>query len=187
MAINIWVSGIERDIPFINGKQTIGIHRIYFSKDNYKGLSSTIAEKKYLEVKNTAIRYLNEMGVSEHIINKTFKIPSNEVYFLTESEVENIEGMVPYYDELLISRCGSYSKQEENDYITCRIYTDKGKVWNKMETSRKKGIANKCNLFSPSYLSHLEKTYNEIRKCRNMHNEIEQWKRMAEYLSYDHP
>jgi hypothetical protein len=80
-----------------------------------------VAEKKYTKTQEAAIEYLLSMGVSENIVNRTFRTPSNEVYFLNKTEIDLLVGVVPYYDELLISRCGSYSKGEEVDFLECHI------------------------------------------------------------------
>lgn len=184
----VWVAGIERSVPYGNENGRLGIHRVYFNPDQYKGLSSSDAEKEYSKAQDSSVAYLLKMGVPLDIANKAFRTPSNDVYFLTQKEVSSLEGIVPYFDELLISRCGSYSKQEESDYLECQIMYPKlsQQPYNRMTLSDKNRISRKCNAISSGYKSYLEKTYIGKKRCRNMNSDIERWKRMATYLSFSH-
>ena len=179
----IWLAGIEREASYISKNPSIGIHRLYFSPEQYKDLSSTAAEEKYSEAQEAAEKYLLDMGAPEQLINKLFAIPSNEVYFLSDSEIDSLVGVVPYYDELLISRCGSGTAQEETDYIECKFMypaiTD-GSSKN-LSSAEKNYLSNKCQTLSPGYLKYLETTYLETNICQNRHDEIERWKRMDIY------
>ncbi|MDA3904150.1 MAG: hypothetical protein PF441_11965 [Desulfuromusa sp.] len=185
----VWVAGIKRSVPARDDPKCLGIHRVYFKPDHYKGLSSRRAEQVYSEAQNTAVAYLLEMGVPIDIANKSFRIPSNEVYFLNQNEVSDLEGIVPYFEELLIARCGSYSKQEEKDYLDCQI------IYPQLSQERyaqfglqfKKSISSKCNALSSGYRSYLENTYMENRRCRNLNSDIESWKRIATYLGFSQP
>lgn len=184
----IWAAGIERSVPYRNDTRYLGIHRIYFNRDQYKDLSSSDAEKEYGKAQDATIAYLLKMGVPLDIANKAFRIPSNDVYFLTQSEIHNLEGISPYFDELLIARCGSYSKQEEADYLECQIIYPKlsQDPYNRMTLSAKNRISSKCSTIPIGYKSYLEKAYIEKKRCRNMNSDIERWKRMATYLSFPH-
>ena len=184
----IWISGIERNVSYKNSTRSLGVHRIYFDPRDYKDLTSIEAEKKYTRTREAAIEYLLSMGASESIVNRILRTPSNEVYFLNKAEIELLAGLVPYYDELLISRCGSYSKDEEADYLECHImYPKLGEdPYKRLEFSAKDRIAKKCSSLSNGYIAYLKEAYIGKRRCRNLQDDIERWKRMATYLSFGH-
>ena len=184
----VWVAGIERSVPNGSDTKRLGIHRIYFNRDQYKGLSSSDAEEEYSKAQNSSVAYLLKMGVPLDIANNAFRTPSNDVYFLTQKEVSSLEGIVPYFDELLIARCGSYSKQEESDYLDCQIIYPRlsQEPFNRMTLSDKNKISRKCNAISSGYMSYLEKTYVKTKRCRKINSDIERWKRMATHLSFSH-
>lgn len=184
----IWAAGIERNVPYKNIDQRLGIHRIYFDQNQYKDLSSSDAEKQYRRAQDSTVSYLLRMGVPQDIANKVFRIPSNDIHFLTESEIRILEGITPYFDELLIARCGSYSKQEEADYLDCLIIYPKlsQEPYNRMDSLPKSQISSKCSAISDGYKNYLENAYIGKMRCRNMNSDIERWKRMATYLSFSH-
>jgi len=157
----IWISGVDRRAS--PGDKTLGIHRLYFEKNHYKGLTSKQAEIKYKNLKNKAVTFLKEMGVSEKYADKMFAVPSNDVYILSEKEVDDLEGMVPYYEELLFSRCGAFTKHEKKDYMECVV---------------RKVNSKKCSSMSPEYLSYIESKIEVTQECWRVHKSIERWGRI---------
>ena len=180
----IWVSGIERDVEFHDGHRYLGVHRLYFDPAEYKNLSATEAEKRYSKAKNTAEKYLQNMGVPDNLIHKSFTVSSKDVYFLTEDEINLLTGTAPFYDELLISRCGSHDEKEEEDHLTCNVIYPNLKEYPDISNSKTRTIAieRKCEKMSKGYLHYIDESYLKIRKCRNKHDDIERWKTMARHL-----
>lgn len=182
----IWVAGIERTVLFDDISKSIGIHRVYYDQDYYKKLSSEQAEIEYKKVVDTTESYLKKMRVPDNIKEKIFNIPSNEIYWLTKDEIENIEGMSPYYHELIISKCGSQTKEDETNYLDCIIIRPRMHNGNfkNLEKHAKISIENKCNAMSVGYLSNIEERYKETRSCLSINNSILRWERMAKYLGF---
>ena len=180
----IWMGGVEKEETFAD-INNLGVHRIYFNKDSYKDISSELAEKKYRKAKLETEAYLTEMGLSASLLNKIYTVPSNDIYFLDKSEVSALLGYVPYYDELLISRCGSYSKNERKDYLECNVMvpgmTDGFKD---MKTSVKNSLIKRCGSLSSGYLTYLEEAVMGVDKCKNMNDAIETWKRMDSFFPH---
>lgn len=104
----IYVAGVERDA---RGK--IGLHRPYFDKKYFSGLSSLEAKKKYAELKQISIEYLNTMEVSQSIIERIFQTGSTEVDIVEADEANRIFGFrSPFYEEWLTARCGKYTEEQ---------------------------------------------------------------------------
>lgn len=125
---------------------------------------------------------MEEMGVPGDYFFKMFNVPSNEVYLLPKEEVENLEGKIPYYEEFLFSKCGSYTKQENQDYYDCLI-TMPSIQNGTLQKGDYLSIINKCEALSSGYLDYLESKVKEIENCWRAHGDIERWKRMSKYFS----
>jgi hypothetical protein len=175
----IWVAGVDRNAIFVEPRNPLGIHRLYFDSEYYKGLSSDKAEIEYKKVKNEAKKYLEEMGVPDYYFDKMLNIPSNEVYILAKEEVDNLKGRIPYYEQYLFSKCGSYTKKEEWDYHFCVMGI--GKEY--LQEDDYLSIINKCRSLSSGYLSYLKSKIQETENCWRVYGDIERWKRMNKYFS----
>ena len=126
----ILVAGAERLAP----SGVIGIHRPFFEKEYFSGLPADEAQNKYEKMTEATNGYLAEMGVAKELIEKMFRIPSNEVVTLSFADVLKwISGSPASLDEWLIAKCGSYTKDESNDYIS---------MWVTHEIKLKPGYAN---------------------------------------------
>ena len=195
----IWVAGIDRDSDFRRyteqqkrfetpeskalAKQLaelghtpsteqpvkIGIHRAYYSRDYYAKLPTSEVEAHYRKLRQDAERYLDRMGVSKGIIEKNFNIPSGEIYYLTEEEHESLAVVVPFYDELLTSKCGSFTPELEHNFSECK-YTYPAILKDDKSFSvgnlRKDKILSMCSSVSLEKLAKLEKDLDYIRTCR---------------------
>jgi len=136
----ILVSGAQR----VGG--SIGIHRPHFNTEYFSGLSAEEAKNKYEEMSAAAKAYLMEMGVASEFIERMFRTASNEIDKLTSEEEQKwIEGSSAALDEWLIAKCGSYTKDEANDYS----------MW----------LAQRVDL-KPGYASYLKEKINKVDNCR---------------------
>jgi hypothetical protein len=173
----IWIAGVDRNAyipPSYGNKSSLGIHRPYWDKEYFKNLSSEEAEREYGRLENTAKQYLQAMGLPDKYITKMFNVPSNEVYFLSEDEIDSLEGKIPYFEELLLSRCESFTKQEFQDFVDCFGHSQ-GFLSHEIER--------KCKALSPGYLDYLQSKIHETFLCWNTNWGIERWKRMSKYFS----
>jgi hypothetical protein len=166
----IWVSGVERRAITRSGKNSLGIHRLFFSQAQYKELSASQAEAEYKRIRETAELFLKEMDVPEQYSDRMFRVPSNDVYYLSAAEIDELEGKSPYYEELLYSRCGNYTKAEKQDYYDCVI-------------GLQGGVAHRCGTLSTEYLNYVKKKINSTEDCWRDHDGIERWSRMSKFLS----
>lgn len=85
----------------------IGIHRPYFNKSYFSSLSASEAENKYRKLQITVQSYLLNMGVPQSFIDMMYTISSDDVNWVSANNFEEKIGkMSPFYEELLISKCG---------------------------------------------------------------------------------
>lgn len=178
----IWVSGIEREVGFRKGRNPLGIHRLYFDSKYYSGLPPDEAEKKYSQLMSFAKDHLRSMGVPDEFFVKIFSVPSNEVYLLSDEEISRLEGKAPFYEELLFSKCGSFTKQEEEDYKDCWVTVPYSSDEDRQSDYYKRIVA-KCQALSPGYLNYIKKKVEQTRSCWTIQGRIMRWERMHEYFS----
>ena len=124
-----WIDEINREDAL--KESPIGIHRPFFERAVFSGMSSAEADKKYREMEETVRAYLRDMGLGERWISEMFAVPSNEIKRLTFGELSGIGRMQPSWEEWLISKCGFSStidavaalKGEAAESIRCILTT----------------------------------------------------------------
>ncbi len=97
----ILVAGVKR----VLADQPIGIHRPYFEKKYFAGLSLSDAEMKYRELQSRSRNYLQAMGTPVAIIEKMLSIPSDDVYILKPHESAFLSQEQPAYSEWVRAQC----------------------------------------------------------------------------------
>ena len=105
----LWMSGSWR--WWGNGR--IGVHRPSFKADYFKSLPLEVAEAKYAELSLSFKAFLIDQGLPLSIYEKLMSMSSQEIHWLSESELLLIGGFPPYYDELLKATCGSALENDE--------------------------------------------------------------------------
>ena len=103
----IWAGGVSRNGNYIK------VHRPYFSKEYFKGLSGENAKKKYLALSNDVRKYLKEMNIPTGVIEEMFQYSSKEIKTLDREVAESME-WVPFYHEWIIANCGDTVTDKEN-------------------------------------------------------------------------
>lgn len=183
----IFMSGVERNYnPSYSNrrKQSIGIHRPYFLPKYYKGLSSDIAKKEYNRLTKTSENFLKEIEVPDMYFEEMFKIPSNEMYMLSDAEAMSLNGKTAYYDELLISRCGFISAKEKEDLTRCSlvpvIKKDINFKLSWLSKQSREEILRNCQDFSDGYIDYLIVKDEKVRRCRIIESGKEQCNRLNE-------
>ena len=107
----ILASSVDRRIF---GKTSIGIHRPYYDKDYFSGLSIEEANYKYKKLQNETSMYLIEMNVPRTIVDDMFNVSSDNIRILG-NELDKILGRTPIYDEWIKSKCDELTVSEDND------------------------------------------------------------------------
>jgi hypothetical protein len=141
----------------LNITPVIGIHRPYFSPEEFAQQSAGEAREKYREIERLTRGYLEEVGISQSIIDEMFAASSQEVRLIGEKEYrERIGYKQAFFEEWLISRCGVLSASELEDWATVaaqRIFRNEPNLVPKK--------------YSAGYVNYLEKRKNEIQSCRD--------------------
>ena len=97
----------------------IGIHRPYFNKLYFSSLSASEAENKYRKLQATVKNYLLNMGVPQSFTDMMYTISSDDVNWISAANFEEKIGkMSPFYEELLISKCGHELTDDEFEILT---------------------------------------------------------------------
>jgi len=105
----ILVAGVSKTaLP----SSAIGLHRPYFKPEIYSSLSLNETEDGYAKVRNATRKYLTNMEVPTAYIEKMFSIPSDEVYFLSESEKNRLMVSPSAYSEWVRAKCGPPTANE---------------------------------------------------------------------------
>ncbi len=126
--------------------RSFGLHRPYFDKSYFAGLSAREAELKYKDMENSTRKYLEDMNVPQLLIDKIFSIPSNKVEEISEARLEEIIGRnPPAYEEWILAKCGDFSSDELKDLIA-------------IETNQK-------HTYSSGYIKYLKDKRASIRDC----------------------
>lgn len=104
----LYLSGIERPIT-----GAIGIHRPYFDRSYFAGLSLEEAKKKQSELTEAVNAFLEEYSVPKGLIEVMNRTSSTEIYWLNPSEIASLGQRPAWYEEFLIAKCG-YDKSLED-------------------------------------------------------------------------
>jgi hypothetical protein len=113
----IWAGGI------IRAGERLGVHRPYFEKEHFKGLSSSEAQVKYNEMSNIVKKYLEDMDIPKFVIEKMFEYGSEGIFYLDKTTVKSMLN-VPFFEEWIIANCGKFTDEEWNELNDLR-YSDK--------------------------------------------------------------
>jgi hypothetical protein len=108
----VWVAGVER-----SAAAELGLHRPYFDKSYFSGLSKTEADARYSELSNRVKRYLEEMEVPREAIELIFATSSSDIVFVGERKnlplYAKLAARSPAYDEWLRAKCGKFPVDAE--------------------------------------------------------------------------
>lgn len=171
----IYISGVMRWVQYLNiypheEYRSIGVHRPYFERKYFSGLTSTEAEKKYQELMGLSAEYLSKMNAPRAIIDKIFTIDSNKIYMLTPSDLEEKIGRYsPFYQEWVSSNCTPLTSSEMEDMYS---------IQSAMSLHDKK-----IKEMSNGYVQYLTSKYAESEKCKRNLIVNDQYKLLTRFLS----
>lgn len=95
----------------------VGLHRPYVSPERVRSLSPADTEALETRALSDAETYLHKLRVPNSLVDAMFEQASTEIHWLTGEELENQLGRrAPWYEELLIARCG-LDKDAERKYL----------------------------------------------------------------------
>lgn len=115
----IWEAGVGRL------GELVGIHRPRYDETAYKDLTPDQATKQYSEVLEETTRYFAEMEVPEWLSSRMYSVPSSDMHYLTDTELQQFSNSSPALGELVIARCGNvpsgtiYNNPQRKNYVDC--------------------------------------------------------------------
>jgi hypothetical protein len=106
----IFVAGVKRNTNLIWDRD-LGVHRPYFQPAYFAGLTSTQAKEKYNDLVRLTKQYLRDMYVPEELIELSYSISPDDIYPLSEKEIEMwLYEYHPFFEDWLSSKCAHIEK-----------------------------------------------------------------------------
>jgi hypothetical protein len=84
----------------------LGIHRPYFDKSEFSNMSADEAQRRYGELTSNIKKFLNKNQVPTYLAEKMFSLSSDEIYWLTDFDKEQLGIRPPWFDQYMVSKCG---------------------------------------------------------------------------------
>lgn len=97
----LYISAINRAS---HGK--IGIHRVYFDRSYFAGLSLKDAERSQAELTKSVNALLEDNSVPRYLIETMNRTSSSEIHWLSDKEIGDLGERPAWYEEFLIAKCG---------------------------------------------------------------------------------
>lgn len=95
----------------------IGLHRPHLDVDPTMRNGSNDAEARQHDLMQIISTYLRNQAMPQRIIDLMMSRPSNDIYWMTNEDIEQLGSYSPGREELLISRCG-YNRNLYNDVVS---------------------------------------------------------------------
>lgn len=106
----IFASAVDR----VAVEGLVGIHRPYVAGARLRTLTVTEAEREETKVLLDAEKYLHTLRVPGAMIDQMFSRSSTDIHWLSDDELEQLGWRAPWYEELLVARCGLDTQKEKN-------------------------------------------------------------------------
>jgi hypothetical protein len=103
----------------------VGIHRPYIISSQLAKLSPAQADRAENYALQRAKAFLIANNVPTYLIEEMFRRSSEDVYWLTDADVERLGYRAPWFDQYLIAKCGWKGKSpihvQTMDAMMCRL------------------------------------------------------------------
>jgi hypothetical protein len=91
---------------------SFGVHRPRFDADVTRGMTVEQAEAAHNAAFVRIKAWLQAQLVPQVLIDKLLSLPSNEVYWLSQNDIDSLGRRPPWFDEWLAARCPGFSEAE---------------------------------------------------------------------------
>jgi hypothetical protein len=112
-----------------DGERLIGIHRSGLADSEYAALSPTEAALREDSVQDQVRAFLLENAVPGYLIEDMSRHTSNDVYWLSERDEQNLGAKSPSFERYLAANCGWSDNMERAVYKGERPFDDLKGVW----------------------------------------------------------
>tara|TARA_B110001452_G_scaffold237162_1_gene216848 strand:+ start:108 stop:929 length:822 start_codon:yes stop_codon:yes gene_type:complete len=164
----LWAGAYKRETIV-----SFGLHRPYFDKSYFSGLSADQAKKKYKTLSKMVRDYLLEMHVPVSFIDTMMSIDSENIWYVHEEQLlGKISKYAPAQREWILSKCGALSRDENRDFDA----SQNNKIYQYLLNEQKydievisylKNDAEYAKNLPSGYLSYLKNKWRKIRKCES--------------------
>lgn len=111
----VFIAGKYRDINISYGQPQLGIHRPFISTNDLRKLNSNQVLSASNDVRDMIEKYLKEMDVPIHYIDKMFDTPKEAISWIGEDDFSNdFSGFTPSLKEWVKSKCNNFTDIEES-------------------------------------------------------------------------
>jgi hypothetical protein len=84
----------------------VGVHRVFVNHEYLREMKPVEAAELTGKVTQAVSAYLSEMGVPAHLIERIRAIPSNEIEWLSQDDIDRyFSGFIPQYAEWVAAKC----------------------------------------------------------------------------------
>jgi hypothetical protein len=112
-----------------DGERLIGIHRSGLADSEYAAMSPTEAALREDSVQDQVRAFLLENAVPGYLIEEMSRHTSNDVYWLSERDEQNLGAKSPSFEKYLAANCGWSDTLERAVYKGERPLDDLKTVW----------------------------------------------------------
>lgn len=95
----IWAAGYGQQ------GNVVGLHRPHFDPAQFGKLSPAEAQEQYNFMLQRVEGYLKRMNFPERLIRVMYATSSQDIYYLSKTELKEFPDIPPYLQELVIARC----------------------------------------------------------------------------------
>lgn len=96
-------------------KGRVGLHRPFLNAAALDHLSATDARNQQKNAAKRVVAYLQDEALPQRLIDSMMTRPSNDIYWMTHADLQQIGAYPPALEELLIARCG-YTRHLWQDF-----------------------------------------------------------------------
>src|SRR5579862_8949989 len=90
----------------------VGIHRPSLKPDSLRRLPQMEAQREEAQLSHNLAQYLHSLGVSEQLTDEMLASAPKSMHWLSNDELAQLGERAPWYEQLLIARCGLDTRKE---------------------------------------------------------------------------
>ena len=111
---------VMSNVRYLTGPDgRLGVHRPYFDKSKFRELTIGQAQRKYAALESEARAILQQLRVPSSIVEKMFEASSDNIYWLSESEVRSLGHLDRALEELIVASCGRIDSLSGDSFVRC--------------------------------------------------------------------
>lgn len=154
---------------FFDLDQPIGLHRPYYDRKYFSGLTSQQAEEKYRKLDQDVRGYLDMMDIPRDLADDIFRTSSDQLLYInSKTLIQRIGEHSPSYYEWTTAKCGTMTKEEKRDVRAAKflaLYTDNRDDLDEEYSRFYYEMARPALTLSKGYRDYLINKEIEIKKC----------------------